>query len=500
VKKILGISIVTATILMAGGDLANMDNVYDEGLRADIEALKAEVAELRTQKSQSKSENKDDNYKKLEKKIKRLNKKLNVVKAHDATDNIKWNVDFRTTLDNIEYTKADGTKSKNSSLFTNRLLLNMKYDAGDNVRFYGTLASNKAFGQTLTNADTSYSYFDWVTNENAHDANIRVKEAYWLYSNNTFFGQPIAWTASIGRRPSVDGLGANFREGNKRKSAIASTVNVEFDGASFRWNLDKVTPLTGSWFKLCMGRGLTSAKPRFAQNGDDYAKDDAYTNSNMIGAIFVPYDNGQYSLHTNYAKATHMIGFDQTDIPQLMAGNQVGFKDVGDLDLATVMFKADGIGDGINDFLDDTIFFASYSQSKTHPKASHTMLGSTASETGTSALVGLQMPCPITDDGRIGIEYNKGSKYWRSMTYGEDTAIGSKIATRGDAKEIYWIKPLTKSLSMSLRYTQIDYDYSGSNAFFGAEGTPMSMADAQAGGMNPVEKAKDFRVLFRYKY
>ncbi|SFV54731.1 FIG01209174: hypothetical protein [hydrothermal vent metagenome] len=433
---------------------------------------------------------------KLEKKITKTDKKAGQARTMANGNHLKWDVDFRTTLDNIEYTKADGTKSKNSSLFTNRLFLNLKYDAGDKVRFYGTLSFNKAFGQTLTNDSAAYSYFDWVTNENAHDTNLRVKEAYWLYANNTFLGQPISWTASIGRRPSVDGLGANFREGNKRKSAIASTVNVEFDGASFKWNLDKVTPLTGSWFKLCMGRGLTSAKPRFTRNGDDYAKDDNYINSNMIGAIFVPYDDGQYSLHTNYAKANHMIGFDQADL----ANPNATFKDVGDLDLATVMFKADGIGDGISDFLDDTIFFASYSQSKTHPKAGHTMLGSTESETGSSVLVGMQMPCPITDDGRFGIEFNKGSKYWRSMTYGEDTVIGSKIAARGTAKEVYWIKPVTKSLSMSLRYTQIDYDYTGSNAFFGAEGTPMTMAQAQANGMNPVEKAKDFRIVFRYKY
>jgi hypothetical protein len=46
----------------------------------------------------------------------------------------------------------------------------------------------------------------------------------------------------------------------------------------------------------------------------------------------------------------------------------------------------------------------------------------------------------------------------------------------------------------------MDYDYTGSNAFFGAEGTPMSMTEARANGMNPVEKAEDIRFLIRYKY
>ena len=423
---------------------------------------------------------------KLEKKVSSVNKKASQARTLANGNHLKWDVDFRTTLDHISYTMGDGSKVKNNALFANRLLLNMKYDAGDHVRFYGTLAFNKAFGHTLTNTNTNNSYFDWVVNENLHDTILRVKEAYWLYANDTFLGTDVAWTASIGRRPSTGGLGINFREGDNRKSAIASTVNLEFDGASFKWNLDKIIPLEGSWFKLCMGRGLTSAKPRFSQTGDDYSADDNYANSNMIGAIFVPYDDGQYSLHTNYAVADGMIG---------MKEGSTKFEDFGKMQLATVMFKAEGIGDGISDFLDDTIFFASYSHSKTDPKTGMKMLGSTDSKSGHSYWVGLQMPALITDDARWGIEYNHGSKYWRSMTYAEDTVIGSKIAARGDAKEVYYYQPITKSLSMNLRYTQIDYDYTGSNGFFGEYGAPNAI-----NGANSAKKATDFRVSFRYKF
>jgi len=459
-RGVIVLSIVTALSVSAFADNSNLET-----------QVKSLEKELKT----------------LKKKVKANNKKASQARTMANGNHLKFDVDFRTTLDNIKYTFGNGGTAKNNSLLANRLLINTKYDAGDKVRFYGTVAFNKAFGQTLNQQRNNTNYrFDWVTNEALSDDSMKLKEAYWLYSNDTFFGKDIAWTASIGRRPSVDGLGANFREGQNRKSAIASTVNVQFDGASFKWNINKITPLTGAWVKLCLGRGLTSAKPRFSNDGQDYAKGVNAVNSNMIGMIFVPYDNGQYSLHTNYAKSKDMIGFD--------AHPEEGFKDFGDLDLSTVMFKADGIGDGINDFLDDTIVFASYSQSKTHPKNGMAMLGSDSSETGHSIWAGVQMPCPITEDGRLGFEYNKGSKYWRSVTYGEDTMIGSKIAARGDAKEIYWIKPLTKSLSMSARYTRIDYDYTGSNAFFGLGGTPNAIGD------NDVEKAEDFRVLFRYKY
>jgi len=53
---------------------------------------------------------------------------------------------------------------------------------------------------------------------------------------------------------------------------------------------------------------------------------------------------------------------------------------------------------------------------------------------------------------------------------------------------------------MQIRYTYIKYDYTGSNAFFGDAGTPMTMSEATDMGMDPVEKAQDLRVYFRYRY
>ncbi|HIP12625.1 MAG TPA: DUF3373 family protein, partial [Arcobacter sp.] len=166
---------------------------------------------------------------KLEKKLIKANKKLNKVKAHDAGDNIKWDVDFRTSVDRLSYDHASGKESKNGSLMTNRLLLGMKFQADENVLFYGTLGYNKAYGDTMnhsqSNTNPGYANFDWVTNENATDNTVKVKEAYWMYMNNTFMGKDIPWTASVGRRPSTGGLGINFREGDQRKSALAHTVN-----------------------------------------------------------------------------------------------------------------------------------------------------------------------------------------------------------------------------------------------------------------------------------
>ncbi|MCK9336287.1 MAG: DUF3373 domain-containing protein [Arcobacteraceae bacterium] len=494
----------------------------DGGVNAEVlsqlEALKAQIAALEAKLAQNSSE-----IEKVDKKLERTNKNVTDVKIMANNDNIKWDVDFRTSFDAIHYKHASGAKSSNPDLLTNRLWLGMGFAPDENNLFKGKLSYNKAYGDTAnhsqSNTNPGYANFDWVTNENATDNTIKVKEAYWLYMNDTFVGNDVPWTISIGRRPSTDGLGINTREGMKDNSPLAHTVNVEFDGMSAKFDLDKVTGVDGMWWKLCTGRGLTNATPRF---GGDYAIDSTIDNKdiNMYGFIFVPWDNGQYSVRTNWARAENLIGFNTESTYSAMgfssaqitgmglnAANIDGsFHNVGDMDLATVMFRADGIGDGINDFLDSTVAFASWAQSKTRPNGRNGgMLGTTDSKTGHSTWIGIDMPLMLTDYGRWGIEWNKGSKYWRSITYGEDTMAGSKIATRGTAWEIYYNQPLTKALHFNARYTYMKYDYTGSNGFFGTDGMPMSWTEVQqytAMGMtaDPVKEASDLRLSISYRF
>ena len=180
---------------------------------------------------------------------------------------------------------------------------------------------------------------------------------------------------------------------------------------------------------------------------------------------------------------------------------------VGGLHTATAFASINGIGDGWSDYLDDTTVFVSGAMSQTDPyhgPLQQGMLGSMENKRGYSYWIGAQMPSLISDEGKWGVEFNHGSSYWRPITYGEDTLIGSKIAARGDAYELYFTEPLVGNiLTFQLRYTYIDYDYSGSNGFFGSQsGTPMSMGDAVANsaGGTVVDKAQDIRAYIRYKF
>ncbi|MDD3008680.1 MAG: DUF3373 family protein [Arcobacter sp.] len=537
-KNLIRLSVVAALTTSSFASDINKEMLNQiQALKAQIEALEKKVAEQEVkQQTQTSAVTTVD-----EKRIEKIEKKLDTVsntataaKIQSGNDNLKWDVDFRTQVDNIQYKHADGSKSENNALLTNRLWLGMAYKADDNSSFHGKLSYNKAFGDTAnhsqSNTNPGYANFDWVTNENATDNTIKLKEAYWLYTQEKLFGSDIPWAASVGRRPSTDGLPINIRNDQQANSPLSHVVDVEFDGFSIKFDTDTLTGLTGSWLKICGGRGLTNAVPRFDMFKPAYSTDDdKNVNVDMLGFIAVPYDDGQYSVHFNYAHAWNLIGFDKTSYDGFMGAYQnyvttatnyktggatltdlnnsafamnmaaPSFKDVGDIDFATILFKTEGIGDGISDYLDNTTAFASFAMSKTNPNnIPGGMLGSTDSETGTSVWLGVNAPCPLTPDiAKIGFEWNKGSKYWRSMTYGEDTYAGSKIATRGQAWEVYRNQQLTKSLTWGVSYVFMDYDYTGSNSFFGADGTPVAISDADG---SAVAEAQDVRTYIRYKF
>ncbi|OHD96703.1 DUF3373 family protein [Sulfuricurvum sp. RIFOXYD12_FULL_44_77] len=511
-QRILG-SVITAALLTTSAYaddtlMQRFEKMEKEmaALKAELNALKADNSRLSTQLSTpaataSKTEvasagKVNETLEEMQDQIDDLNKKTN-------GNNLKFGVDFRTSLDNIHYKMADGSKQKNDALFSNRLWLNMSYAATKELSFVGQLAYNKIFGERsmTSTANTGFEGFDWVSNESAYNDELRVRSAYFFYNDDEFFGTDIPWTISIGRRPSTEGHLVNFRDDVESSSPLAHTVNVEFDGASAKFGTEELIGLDGSYFKLCAGRGMSNAEPRFS--AAPYSGQDAQTtNVDMVGIIVVPYDDKQYSTGLQYTYANNLI--DSVDV----TNPALGMETVGGLHTATAFAMVHGIGDGINDFLDDSMIFISGAMSKTNPKDNTYMLGSTESKTGYSYWIGTQFPSLISEEGRWGAEFNHGSNYWRPITYGEDTLIGSKIAARGDAYELYFTEPLVDDiLTFQLRYTYIDYDYSGSNGFFGGEagttsgsGVPYAISSGMGNAANYVDKAQDIRAYIRYKF
>lgn len=531
-KPLLSLA-AAATILGSG---LSADTMYDrfEAMEAKMQQMQKELDALRGTKGAVASQDaedegdedeapaktaaaddaedeEDDDKESVEDQIAEIQENITELNKATNGNHLKFGVDYRFAIDNLNYKMADGSEQKNDALLTNRLWIDMSWAASRKLSFNGQLAYNKAYGQRSGwgSNNVSMETFDWITNENAYDDTLRVKSAYFLYVDDNFFGVNMPWTFSIGRRPSTNGHLVNLRDDDHAASPMGHTINVEFDGLSAKFGLEDLTGVSGMYVKFCAGRGGTNAAPKFfatdvngtVQPSTPYStKEGDLGNIDLAGLIFRVYNNGQYTFDTQFYYANNLIDAD-------INGSNVmsGMKTVGGLYSATANFMVNGIGNGVNDFLDDTIFFVSGAMSQTDPNKDQGMLGSNPGEskTGYSYWVGLQTPSLITTDGRFGLEYNHGTKYWRSITYGEDTNIGSKLAARGDAYEVYFTEYLVEDiLSLQVRYTYIDYDYTGSNGFFGNNtGTPMKISELTGNAAAAtVDKAQDIRFYLRYRY
>ena len=476
-----------------------------QAMRHKLEQMQKELDALKAQKKEETNEDFDviEAFDEVQDNISEINKAT-------SGNHLKWGVDYRFAIDNLNYKMADGSKVKNNAFMTNRLWLNMDWAATHQLSFHGQLAYNKAFGaRNGTGVLAPYETFDWITNENAYDDSLRVRNAYFLYKNSTFLGSDVPWTFSVGRRPSTNGHIINLRDDDHAASSLGHSINVEFDGLSAMFKIGKPLGIAGMYIKLCAGRGGTNAAPKFFsldQSGTLHTNAPYQTTQgdladiDLAGFIFRVFSNGQYTLDTQFYYADNLIDADIN-----ASGAMQGMKTVGALSSTTVSFMINGIGDGWSDFLDDTTFFVSGATSTTHPDSKENMLGSqnSQSKTGYSYWIGAQFPSLLSEDGRWGLEYNHGSKYWRSITYAEDTNIGSKVAARGDAYEVYLTEYLIEDiLSMQIRYTFIDYTYTGSNGFFGnTTGAPLKISDLTGdAAATTVDKAQDIRFYLRYRY
>ncbi len=449
-KRLVGISCAVAAMISSVGA---------SSLEARLAALEEELATVKAE------------LQKQKKQIKKQKKKINEVKAHDSNDNIKWGVDLRTSIDSVNYDMADGSSRSKNDLMGLRLWLNMAYSPNPNNVFKGQLSMNKAFGADFynplvdghTRAMSLGGSFDWTANEALTDNTLKVRQAYWLYLGESAFGiEDLPWTFSIGRRPSTGGFLVNLREDDPALSPLGHIINVEFDGLSSKLDLSGVTGIDGLSIKVCMGQGSTNAQPLF-ESATPYANDaDQLSDVKLAGFILEPYNDGQIVTKFTWFRAFDLPGMEvMGTYPD--GSPELGFRQFGDMEGAAFSVMIDGLTE--DGYFADAKLFASYAWSKTLPDSGKAMLGSYDSETGTSYWLGAQLP--VTENGMFGVEYNHGSKYWRPFTYAEDTMIGSKLAARGDAWETYFTWHINEALSAQIRYTKIDYDYTGSNGFFG---------------------------------
>ena len=91
---------------------------------------------------------------------------------------------------------------------------------------------------------------DWSGSPNPADLVMRIKEAYFVYSDE-IGDQSISF--SVGRRPSMEGFLANMRQNeDKQGSPLAHITNMEVNTAMVKLSRDRFIP--GAYTKFVYGR------------------------------------------------------------------------------------------------------------------------------------------------------------------------------------------------------------------------------------------------------
>jgi hypothetical protein len=487
-KKIIALS---AAALLS----TNMYASTSSEMQAQIDMLKAQIAKIEKQQAKIleletkneaqalKIETLETKQAKTAKMQKRLGKKVSKVNAMAANDNVKFDVEFRNTYETLDYKVNGGAgydanyntseKFKNDGLLTSRFYLNMSASPMKGLIFKGQLGIYSTWGAHLFDESTSAK--SWSGSSKADDTIMRIKEAYFVYSDE-MGEQP--YSLSIGRRPASNGFLANYRENeDKPGSPLAHITNMEVDAAMVKFDWSRF--VEGAYSKFVYGRAHSgemeglygNAAQRFPYAEiDDSSEDD---NVDFFVTVGDAYNDGQYQLMYQWAHIFNTKGLNLAQANTYQAwidGGKVGTEPhtgkkngAGEADLFALSFKVDGIGEEINDFLDSTTAFASVAYTNYSADDGYSLIGSDdgGSKSGQSIWLGAVFPDMITENGKFGIEYNHGSRYWTPMTWAEDTAMGSKIAVRGDAYEAYWNFDLfgVKYLPSQVRYTYMQHDY-----------------------------------------
>ncbi|PLX71436.1 MAG: DUF3373 domain-containing protein [Denitrovibrio sp.] len=436
---------------------------------------------------------------------------------------------FKSMFKGIEPRKYE---HNNSSLFTNKLRIRLNSKVNSNLSFAGRLAMYKVWGDAtdVQWMDGTYKsmYLDGNAGAVPTDDKIHVERAYFVYNNAM---GPIDWHFSFGRRPSVNGPGAENKEyASLGGSPVSHIIQWQFDGASLQFNFENLIEwLPGSFVKFCYGKGYESgwgsSNATAANNG--LIATPEVDDVEFLGVIVRFYDDEQYKLWYNYAKGVGVTdGFTGSVVmpfsvtgqdydldgeydeymldPNYTAGSSrtEATAEVGDMEWHALLAQGETFGFS---------WFASAAMSKSHPdgrsKAAmyqfmdqDRMLGSTDSKTGTSYWFGIATPDLPFTGGKFGFEYNQGSKYWVSMTACEDDTVGSKLAVRGKVYEMYYHQPIVgQRLFATIGYQKFDYDYTGSGSYLGA---PVKIEDANAINtmMAVADKVEKIYASFTYRY
>ncbi|MCB4203620.1 DUF3373 domain-containing protein [Deferribacterales bacterium Es71-Z0220] len=422
---------------------------------------------------------------------------------------------LKTTFGVIKPKKYD---TNNDFMLTNRLRLRLSSKVNENLSFSGRLTMFKTFGDS-----TPFHFFNGTMGSMALDANsaqvptddtLRVERAYFVYKNSI---GDVHWHFSFGRRPAAYGYGMENHENAVLGGSPAGTIiQMNFDGGSLGFDLADLTGIPGLNVKFCYGQGYEGGYGTLNSMNAQADVNDVH----FFGAIVKLFDNEDYKVIYNWAHGYGLTdGFIGTAVfPFYVSGNDYnldgqydeytlnpnygGFvsrvepmSEVGNIDLHSIIAQG---------YTFDFSWFASYSMSKTDPtnrsaNPMYQFMGMDQMMDGTGHMYWLGVMTPELPflGGKLGVEYNHGTKYWQPFILTYDA---QKLATRGDVYEVYYHQPIVgNNFFATLGYIHYDYEYTNSGNFMGE---PVKIEDATAFNtlMPVVDKVDQFYLKMTYRF
>ena len=482
------------TVALAGGSQAELERKIEE-LSRQLEELKDQVKK-QNETITSHSAKVDSMDAMLDEKAEKW----------DLASRFQFGGDFRARGDYYKASNVLPGDQGNDTILTNRLRLNMEAKATENVEFKGRLAMYKVWGMQSPpdGVGGGFPVFDGNTTRTPNDSALYVDRAFVNWNN--IGGLPM-WF-SIGRRPTTDGPPAQLRMNyDERMATPVAYMDYPFDGLTLGYAYDWGSDALGTGrIRFCYGRGfengLQSDNSPLWNDDTDFAGFN-WDVFNQGPRFFNIQTFGAFNLFNYPSFSSDFVNYGAGFPPE--QGGYGARKNVGNVyhTSAVYMDKFKGLN-----------YFLAGGWSRTDPNENgmfndpFSPTPNTDPENGYSLYAGIRYD--IDQAGlKVGAEYNYGSQYWISFSPGHDDIYMSKLATRGNAYELYLIYDLPTGEKISeyatafirLGWQYYDYNYSG---YFDWNMRPYDLdsekAQLQMLGQNPVESANQIYLTFEVRF
>ncbi|MFC1592065.1 DUF3373 family protein [Thermodesulfobacteriota bacterium] len=410
--------------------------------------------------------------------VKFLSEDMEVVGRKALGDMVQITAEMRTRVDWFDFKETLPVKTllgrrrykshneeEVNGLISNRMRLNLFAKLKDNLQFSGRLVMYKNW-----NEDTlpQYPSLNFMNSERRPtDARLRVERAYVDYFFALHEKLPMALT--FGRLPLTDGFPTDLRENTPRKSTYPGLAfDGQADGVGLTVGLHELIGLPDAALRMVYLRLVRHEKDTlYRKHAYDLEELDMYILQLETG---LPGRLRDTMLVANFMYMPDVPTPDLSQARQWLSPLQT-VNSMGSWWKFTFFVQSKRF---LGSWVD---WFAGYSYLKSDASGKASVWGvgpiplsgvglyNSDGKSDRSAFayhlgVRINLPIAMLNNPKLGIEFNRGSKYWMGFNEAAEDPL-NKLDVRGQVWDFYYIQPVTKHFTIRAGYTMVDVDHGG---------------------------------------